>query len=138
MHTFGDYLRAKRKQRNVTQEALADYLGVSKVYVHQIETGKADSPSRERCRQIAKFLKTNFDETWKRSRQERLRKFIEREHIDKKDLEILTDGERYLVKLYRVLDDDIKEDFNGMVFMLFKHYKNSEVRKILEEFLRCA
>ena len=136
--TFGDYMRAKRKQKSVTQEALADYLGVSKVYVHQIETGKADSPSRERCRQIAKFLKVGFDETWKRSRQERLRKFIEREHIDKKDLEILTDEERYLLKLYRVLDDDVKKDFNGMVFMLFKHYKNSEVRKILEEFLKCA
>ena len=136
--TFGDYMRAKRKQKSVTQEALADYLGVSKVYVHQIETGKADSPSRERCRQIAKFLKVGFDETWKRSRQERLRKFVEREHIDKKDLEILTDEERYLVKLYRVLDDDVKKDFNGMVFMLFKHYKNSEVRKILEEFLKCA
>lgn len=136
--TFGDYMRAKRKQKSVTQEALADYLGVSKVYVHQIETGKADSPSRERCRQIAKFLKVGFDETWKRSRQERLRKFIEREHIEKKDLEILTDEERYLVKLYRVLDDDVKKDFNGMVFMLFKHYKNSEVRKILEEFLKCA
>ncbi|MCY3973779.1 MAG: helix-turn-helix domain-containing protein [Candidatus Dadabacteria bacterium] len=131
-------MRAKRKQKSVTQEALADYLGVSKVYVHQIETGKADSPSRERCRQIAKFLKVGFDETWKRSRQERLRKFVEREHIDKKDLEILTDEERYLVKLYRVLDDDVKKDFNGMVFMLFKHYKNSEVRKILEEFLKCA
>ncbi|MCY4047163.1 MAG: helix-turn-helix transcriptional regulator [Candidatus Dadabacteria bacterium] len=136
--TFGDYIRAKRKQKKVTQETLADYLGVSKVYVHQIETGKADSPSRDRCRQIAKFLKVSFDETWKRSRQERLRKFVEREHIDKKDLEILTDEERYLVKLYRVLDNEVKKDFNGMVFMLFKHYKNSEVRKILEEFLKCA
>lgn len=136
--TFGDYLKAKRKQRGVTQEALAHYLGVSKVYIHQIETGKADSPSRERCHQIAQLLRVSVDEIWKYSRREKLQKFIEKELINEKDLEILTDEERYLVKLYRVLDDDVKKDFNGMVFMLFKHYENSEVRKVLEEFLKCA
>ena len=136
--TFGEYLKAKRKQKNITQGALAHYLGVSKVYVHQIETSKADSPSRERCHQIAQFLRISVDEVWKHSRREKLHKFIERELIDEKDLEILTNEERHLVKLYRVLGDDVKKDFNGMVFMLFKHYKNPEVKKILEEFLKCA
>ncbi|MGI9558501.1 MAG: helix-turn-helix domain-containing protein [Thermodesulfobacteriota bacterium] len=136
--TFGDYLKAKRKHRGVTQGALAHYLGVSKVYIHQIETGKADSPSRERCHQIAQFLRVGVEEIWNFSRREKLKKFLEKELVGEKDLEILTNEERYLVKLYRVLDDEVKKDFNGMVFMLFKHYENSEAKKILEEFLKCA
>ncbi len=135
---FGDYLKTKRKQRGITQGDLAYYLDVSKVYIHQLETGKADSPSRERCHQIAQYLRVSVAEVWNLSRREKLHKFIEKELIDKKDLEILTDEERYLVKLYRVLDDEMKKDFSGMVFMLFKHYENSEAKKILEEFLKCA
>lgn len=136
--TFGDYLKAKRKQRGITQGVLARYLDVSKVYIHQLETGKADSPSRERCHQIAQCLRVSVEEIWNLSRREKLRKFLEKELIGEKEFEILTDEERYLVKLYRVLDDEVKKDFNGMVFMLFKHYNNSEARKILEEFLKCA
>ncbi len=136
--TFGDYLKTKRKQKSITQGDLAHYLGVSKVYIHQLETGKVDSPSRERCHQIAQFLRVSVEEVWKFSRREKLHKFIEKELIDSKDLEILTDEERYLVKLHRVLDSEMKKDFNGMVFMLFKHYENLEAKKILEEFLRCA
>lgn len=136
--TFGDYLKTKRKQRGITQGVLAHYLDVSKVYIHQLETGKTDSPSRERCHQIAQCLRVSVEEIWNLSRHERLRKFLEKELIGEKKFEILTDEERYLVKLYRVLDDDAKKDFNGMIFMLFKHYRNPEAKKILEEFLKCA
>ena len=38
---FGDYLKSKRKQRNITQEDLARSLNVSSVFIHQLETGKA-------------------------------------------------------------------------------------------------
>lgn len=139
--SFAEFLKSKRKQRKVTQQALADYLGVTKVYIHQLETGKADAPGRERCKQIARRLRLNLDETWKRSRKERLRKFFERENMsgrDGKDFEVLADEERLLLNLYRFLDDEGRKDFNGMVFMLFKPYENADVRKTLEEFLKCA
>ncbi|MCL4244884.1 MAG: helix-turn-helix domain-containing protein, partial [Candidatus Dadabacteria bacterium] len=35
---FGDYLKSKRKQRNITQEDLARALNVSSVFIHQLET----------------------------------------------------------------------------------------------------
>lgn len=135
---FGEYLKAKRKHRGLTQGDLAHYLNVSKVYIHQLETGKADPPHRERCHQIAQLLRVRVNDLWSFARQDRMNKFFAKEGIDKNDIEVLTDEERHLVKLYRALDEDMKQDFNGMVFMLFKHCENFEARKILEEFVKCA
>ena len=61
---FGDYLKSKRKQRNITQEDLARSLNVSSVFVHQLETGKVDAPSLERCQQISSILKVTIEELW--------------------------------------------------------------------------
>jgi len=135
---FGEYLKAKRTHRGLTQGDLAHYMNVSKVYVHQLETGKTDPPPRERCHQIAQLLRVRVDDLWGFSRQDRLRKFFEKEGIDQQDIEVLTDEEKRLVKLYRVLDEEMKRDFSGMVFTLFKHCENLEAKKILEEFIKCA
>ena len=43
-----------------------------------------------------------------------------------------------LLKLYRSLDGEIKKDFAGMVFMLLRHSQDKNLRKILEEFVKCA
>jgi len=59
---FGDYLKNKRRQKNITQEDLARALGVSSVFIHQLETGKVDAPSLERCNQIADILEVTIDE----------------------------------------------------------------------------
>ncbi len=136
--TFGKHIRMKRKQKGMLQYVLADRLKVSKVFIHQIETGKADAPSRKRCHQIAKVLELDPQELWNMSKRERLQKFMQRENIDREGLEVLTDEERHLLKLHRVLNEEMKKDFNGMVFMLFKHYENEETKKILEELLECA
>ena len=57
---FGDYLKSKRKQKNITQEDLARSLSVSSVFIHQLETGKVDAPSIDRCQQIAAILDVNI------------------------------------------------------------------------------
>ena len=82
---FGDYLKNKRRQKNTTQEDLARALGVSSVFIHQLETGKVDAPSLERCNQIADILEVTIDELWNVAKKERLRRFMEREGITEDD-----------------------------------------------------
>ena len=135
---FGDYLKSKRKHKNVTKEDLARALGVSSVFIHQLETGKVDAPSFERCQQIAEILEVSIDELWNVAKKERLRRFMEREGISQDGLEVLTEAERTLVKLFRSLDGDTRRDFGGMVYMVLRRYQDEGVQEILEEFMKCA
>ncbi|HSE83211.1 MAG TPA: helix-turn-helix domain-containing protein [Thermodesulfobacteriota bacterium] len=135
---FGDYLKSKRKHKNVTQEDLARALGVSSVFIHQLETGKVDAPSFERCQQIAEILEVSINELWNVAKKERLRRFMEREGISEDGLEVLTEAERILVKLFRSLDEDTRRDFGGMVYMILRRYQDEGVQEILEEFMKCA
>ncbi|MCK5390978.1 MAG: helix-turn-helix transcriptional regulator [Deltaproteobacteria bacterium] len=136
---FGDYLKSKRKQRNITQEELARSLEVSSVFVHQLETGKVDAPSIERCQQMAVVLEIEIDELWTVARKERLKRFMEKEEIEQESFEVLTDSEKALINLYRSLDSDMRRDFGGMIFMLLRHTKDQGVQEILEEFMKkCA
>lgn len=135
---FGDYLKSIRKRKKITQENLARSLDVSSVYIHQLETGKVDAPSFDRCQQISSILEVKIEEIWSVSRAERLKRFIEKEDISEQELEVLTNEEKMLVKLYRSLDGEIKKDFTGMVFMLLRHSQDKKLRKILEEFVKCA
>jgi transcriptional regulator with XRE-family HTH domain len=135
---FGDYLKSKRKQKNVTQEDLARALGVSSVFIHQLETGKVDAPCFERCQQIAEILGILIDELWNVAKKERLRRFMEREGISENGFEVLTDAERALVKLFRSLDKDTRRDFGGMVYMILRRTQDEGVQEILEEFMKCA
>jgi transcriptional regulator with XRE-family HTH domain len=131
-------LKNKRRQKNITQEDLARALGVSSVFIHQLETGKVDAPSLERCNQIADILEVTIDELRNVAKKERLRRFMEREGITEDDFEVLTEGERTLIKLYRSLDEDSRRDFGGMVYMLLRHSQDEGVQEILEEFMKCA
>ena len=135
---FGDYLKKIRKKKKITQESLAKYLEVSSVYIHQLETGKVDAPSFDRCRQISSILGVKTEEIWSVSRAERLKRFIEKEEISEQELEVLTLEEKKLVKLYRSLDGETRKDFAGMVFMLLRRSQDKKLQKILEEFVRCA
>lgn len=135
---FGIYLKNKRKQKNITQEDLARALNVSSVFIHQLETGKVDAPSLERCQQMADILELKFEELWNVARNERLNKFMEREGIFHNAVEVLTEGEKMLVKLYRTLDSEMRRDFTGMIYMLLRRSENDNVQEILEEFMKCA
>ena len=136
---FGDYLKSKRKQKNITQEELARNLEVSSVFVHQLETGKVDAPSIERCQQMATILEVEIEELWTVAKKERLKRFMEKEDIEQDSFEVLTDAEKALINLYRSLDSDMRRDFGGMIFMLLRHTKDQGVQEILEEFMKkCA
>ncbi len=135
---FGDYLKSKRKTKSVTQEDLARSLEVSSVYIHQLETGKVDAPSLERCEQLASILEIKIDELWNVAKRERLKRFMDKEDIIQENLEILTEEEKLLINLYRNLDEEMRKDFSGMIFMLLRHTQNEDVQKVLEEFTKCA
>lgn len=135
---FGDFLKNRRKQLNITQEDLARSLNVSSVFIHQMEKGKVDAPCMERCEQIAEILEISVVEIWNVARRERLKKFMDKEEIFEQNLELLNESEKALINLYRALNNDIKRDFNGMIFMLLRHAKDENVQEILEEFIKCA
>jgi HTH-type transcriptional regulator, competence development regulator len=135
---FGIYLKNRRKQKNITQEDLARALNVSSVFIHQLETGKVDAPSLERCQQMADILGLKFEELWNVARNERLNKFMEREGIFQDAVQVLTESEKMLVRLYRTLDSEMRRDFTGMIYMLLRRSENDNVQEILEEFMKCA
>ena len=136
---FGDYLKSKRKQRSITQEELARSLDVSSVFIHQLDTGKVDAPSIDRCHQMAAILEIEIEEMWNVAKKERLKRFMEKEDIEHDSFEVLTESEKALINLYRSLDSDMRRDFGGMIFMLLRHTKDQGVQEILEEFMKkCA
>lgn len=135
---FGIYLKNKRRGKSITQEELARSLNVSSVFIHQVETGKVDAPSLERCQQMANILEVEIKELWNVAKNERLNRFMEREGIFEDSLEVLTEVEKMLIKLYRFLDDDMRRDFSGMIYMLLRRSENKEVQEILEGFMKCA
>ncbi|NIP30902.1 MAG: hypothetical protein GTN59_10175 [Candidatus Dadabacteria bacterium] len=67
-----------------------------------------------------------------------MRRFMEREGLDEENLEVLSQEEQMLMSLYRSLDSDLKKDFSGMVYMLFRHSKDHKLQEILEKFMKCA
>ncbi len=135
---FSEYLKDKRKQNNITQENLARSLNVSSVFIHQLETGKVDAPSYERCKQLSRILKADTEELWNVAQRERFKRFIEKQGIDETNLELLSREEKLIIKLHRNLDSDMKKDFSGMIFMLLRHSQSEELKKVLDEFMKCA
>ncbi|SMP61386.1 Helix-turn-helix domain-containing protein [Neorhodopirellula lusitana] len=62
---FGDRVRVLRTQRAMTQQDLADRMGVSVSYISKVENGKlhfGDYPSEKFIHKLASELKANEDE----------------------------------------------------------------------------
>ena len=148
MNRFGEYLKRKRKEADLTQEDLARALKVSNTYIHQLETSKIDAPTERRCRQLAAVLKVPSRELDAMAKQERLKRFAERVGLgpilelergqNSDELSPLSPAERALLKLYRKLDLETRREFNGLIAMLFRHYPEEEIQANLREYLRIA
>jgi hypothetical protein len=87
---------------------------------------------------MADILGLKFEELWNVARNERLNKFMEREGIFQDAVQVLTESEKMLVRLYRTLDSEMRRDFTGMIYMLLRRSENDNVQEILEEFMKCA
>jgi transcriptional regulator with XRE-family HTH domain len=68
---FGDALRKRRREANKTLSEIADVLGVSVVYVSDVERGNRRPLNNESIIKVAKFLKTDAAPLIKAADQER-------------------------------------------------------------------
>lgn len=60
--TFGERIREKRTEKQITLRKFAEMIGVSPTYVSQIERNEFNPPSEEKIRLIAKILDEDTDE----------------------------------------------------------------------------
>lgn len=60
--TFGEFLTEKRKSRGVLMKDLADELGVTKVYLCDVEKGRKAAPKSEHLQIIAEQLNLSEEE----------------------------------------------------------------------------
>lgn len=63
--SFGIYFRDLRKSKEMTQEALAEAIGKTKMLISGIETGRNISFSDEDVDKIIKVLNLSNEESWK-------------------------------------------------------------------------
>ena len=59
---FGSYLRDLRRARRLTQQQLADAVGVDFTYVSKIENGRVDPPGETTMRALARALGTEAED----------------------------------------------------------------------------
>ncbi len=62
--TFGERLRQIRKERKVSQRALADMVNIDFTYISKIESGRQAPPSAVVIRHIAQALQTDESELY--------------------------------------------------------------------------
>lgn len=80
---FGAYLKRLRQRANLTQGELARRCRLSDAYVNQLETAKADPPTRQVCRILARALEVDRNEVWKYSFTARLERWLRKEGFKK-------------------------------------------------------
>ncbi len=145
MQKFSAYLRDLRKRSGLTQEELAKALNVSNTYIHQLETGKIDAPTEERCRQLAGLMGVEPDDVWEIARRERLMRYARREGLDG-ELDMaevsgaglapgLSKNELALIRLIRNLDEQTLRHFNDTVYMLLRYAPQRQIQEMLREYL---
>ena len=124
MHNeFGNFLKSIRKSKGITQENLANGIGVSTVYIHQLETGKVDAPSKIKCYEISKVLNVSSEKIWNKAKDHKLLRFLDKEKIISSLNEPITNSEKLLLDLFRNLNSEVRKDFVGMIYMLLKSDK---------------
>ncbi|MBQ3265293.1 MAG: helix-turn-helix transcriptional regulator [Ruminococcus sp.] len=61
--TFGDFIKAKREEKMMSQRSFAALLGLSPVYVSYFESGKRNPPKRELLLKISEVLHLDSRDT---------------------------------------------------------------------------
>ncbi|MEN0041618.1 MAG: helix-turn-helix domain-containing protein [Pseudomonadota bacterium] len=62
MTPFGEHMRKLRRERGVTQQEMADAIGVSQAYLSALEHGKRGQPSWPLLQSITGYLNIIWDE----------------------------------------------------------------------------
>lgn len=61
--TFGEYIVAKRLEKDISLRKMAELLDYSAAYWSEVEKGKKNPPSLDKLQQIAKILSLTDEET---------------------------------------------------------------------------
>jgi transcriptional regulator with XRE-family HTH domain len=80
---FEAYLSRARQAAKLTQGELARKCRLSDAYINQLETGRADPPTRQVCMALARALGADGNELWKHAFAARLEKWLKREGFRK-------------------------------------------------------
>ena len=98
---LGARLRRLREKKNLSLSQLADLAGISKAYLHQIESGKSERPSAEALYSLAQNLDTSIAHLLGKERQPEmlavphsLRLFAREARLSERDVAMLA-GIRY-------------------------------------------
>ena len=59
---FGEYIKQKRQERNITLRAFADMVGIAPSYMSDIEKSKRNAPTQEILDKMIEVLNLNDDE----------------------------------------------------------------------------
>ena len=80
---FEAYLSRSRQVAKLTQGELARKCKLSDAYINQLETGRADPPTRQVCIALARALGADEKEVWKHAFAARFEKWLKREGFRK-------------------------------------------------------
>ncbi|MCX7714606.1 MAG: helix-turn-helix transcriptional regulator [Clostridia bacterium] len=123
MEAFGQRLKQLRKSKKLTQQELADLLGISKVAISEYETGKVN-PSPEHLIRIANIFNVSIDYFYGK-----LLKLSRQEYILNVRTPVLSripadigDSTQLDVLYYRELDKKYKKDYSK--YFIFKENEN--------------
>ena len=78
---FGAHLKHLRRQTKLTQSELAQECRLSDAYINQLETGRADPPTRQVCITLARALGVDCNELWKHAFTARLESWLRKEGL---------------------------------------------------------
>ncbi len=95
--TVGKRIKTLRKENNLTQQQLADKVGLTYVQIGRYETAKSN-PSADVLQKIAKFLNTTTDFIMNGGNEDQLTDKVLLEQF--KEVQLLNDDDKHLVKTF--------------------------------------
>ncbi|WP_081825605.1 helix-turn-helix domain-containing protein [Bacillus sp. UNC41MFS5] len=142
--SFGKYLKVKREEKNLSMNKLGELVGITAMYISQLESGKRNNPSIEVLHKLSKSLEVPNEELMEAagyigSRTMEVEDFIEelRETISQERENIETQSvpqeEQEQFKLDSLLDSNHQIFFQDR--LLTKEEK-TKIRSVIEIVLK--
>ena len=99
---FGAYLTQARQAAKLTQGEVARKCKLSDAYINQLETGRADPPTRQVCMALARALGADGNELWKHAFVPRIEKWLKKEGFRKIPASLTADLYDGLIRSHKI------------------------------------
>ena len=136
MRNFGEYLKSKRKEKNLSMNKLGTLTGVTAMYISQLESGKRVKPSIEVLEKLSESLEVPYEDLMvaagyidpddylrlKNERDDREWALIEQEMEKEKELHLdfELESDRQLFFQDRLLTKDEKAKIKSLIEIVLK------------------